>query len=285
MRAEGLRKMRKTPHLTSPEIKKFRETIFHYYHEPPRSFPWRRTRNPYHVLVSEMMLQQTQTDRVVKKYTEFITTFPHFASLARAPLRKVLRVWQGLGYNRRALALKQIAEKVVTDFKGKLPSSREELELFPGIGATTAGEICAFAFNQPTVFIETNIRAVYIHFFFPRRRKVNDAEIVPLLEQTVDTANSREWYYALMDYGVMLKGKYPNPSRKSASYRRQAPFKGSNREVRGKIIRLLSTGPPLTPKQIIGKLGFEQERIENAVKTLQKEGLLKKRRSKVTIAD
>lgn len=201
--------------------------------------PWRNTRNPYCILVSEIMLQQTQVAAVLKKYPSFIKKFPDMKALARAPLSSVLREWQGLGYNRRAVALKKIVEIVLQNHKGRLPHSTEELDALPGIGHATASSIAAFAFNAPAVFIETNIRRVFIHYFFPKSRLISDARILPLVKQTLDTKNPREWYWALMDYGAWLSQAGPNPNRRSRHYLRQSTFGGSHRELRGLILKLL----------------------------------------------
>ena len=229
------------------------------------------------------MLQQTQTKRVVKKYEQFIEAFPDFESLAKASLREVLELWHGLGYNRRAKALKETANIVVTDFKGKLPSSPDVLIKFPGIGEYTASAVATFAFNKPTVFIETNIRSVFIHFFFSDRADVKDAEIFPLIEKTLDASNPRIWYYALMDYGVLLKKRYKNPSRKSAHYRKQSSFEGSNREVRGMILKILLDEKSLSELEIVKKLGMKPEKVKRNLKQLIKEGLVKKKEEKFTL--
>jgi len=206
----------------------FQTIIFRFYNNFKRDFPFRNKITPYYVLVSEIMLQQTQTERVSDKFLEFIEKFPDFLTLSSAPLDEVLTTWQGLGYNRRAIALKKIAEIVINDYNGILPDSIETLKSFPQIGHNTASSIVTFAFDKPTVFVETNIRRVYIYFFFPGKNSVNDKEIIPILEKTMDKTNPREWYYALMDYGVMLKKTYPDLNKRSAHYRKQAPFKGSN---------------------------------------------------------
>jgi A/G-specific adenine glycosylase len=162
--------MAKQPKLSPTQIKAFQAQIWAFYGVSGRkNLPWRATKNPYNIVVSEIMLQQTQVSRVLEKYPEFLGAFPTVESLAKAPLSDVLRVWQGMGYNRRGLALKRMAEKVVTDFKGKIPRERHELESLPGIGVYTAGAVRAFAFNEPEVFIETNIRRIYIHHFFSNR--------------------------------------------------------------------------------------------------------------------
>ncbi len=172
--------------LSDRVIDDFRRIILGYYNKNKRKFPFRETRNEYYVLVSEIMLQQTQTGAVAEKFLKFIELFPDFASLARASLEDVLNAWQGLGYNRRALALKTIAEKIVKNHRGKLPRDKEILISFPQIGDSTASSILAFAFNEPTVFIETNIRRVYLYYFFPDQYVVKDTEIYPIVEKTLD---------------------------------------------------------------------------------------------------
>jgi A/G-specific adenine glycosylase len=263
--------------LTSQAANLFQKIIYNYYQENSRKFPWRETNNPYHILVSEIMLQQTQTKRVVKKYKQFIETFPDFESLAKASLREVLELWHGLGYNRRAKALKETANIVVEEFKGVLPSSSDILKKFPGIGEYTASAVATFAFNKPTLFIETNIRSVFLHFFFSDRDDVKDTEIFPLIEKTLDASNPRIWYYALMDYGVLLKKRYKNPSRKSAHYRKQSAFEGSNREIRGMILKILLDEKSLSEREIIQKLGKDTEKTKRNLKQLLKEGLVKKK--------
>jgi A/G-specific adenine glycosylase len=229
--------------LTTKEIKAFQGEIYSYYRLHCRDFPWRRTTNPYHIVVSEIMLQQTQVERVHGKYLEFIHAFPDFASLSKAFQKDVLALWQGLGYNRRALALKRLAENVVSMHGGTLPRDVEALSSLPGIGKTTAGAILAFAFNFPSVFIETNIRRVFIHEFFDGEDDVKDTEILPLVEAMVDRENPREWYWALMDYGSMLKKNVENPNRRSAHYTRQTPFEGSDRRIRGLVLKRLLNFP------------------------------------------
>jgi A/G-specific adenine glycosylase len=185
------------------------------------------------------MLQQTQVGRVEVKYPQFIKAFPDFEALDRAPLAKVYGVWQGMGYNRRALALKKTAHIVVNDYKGVLPCTHEELRSLPGIGKATASSIMAFAFNLPAVFVETNIRTVFIHFFFGNREEVADEEIVTLVEQCLYNKNSRMWYWALMDYGTMLKKSGEDKNMRSKHYKKQGKFQGSRRQKRGKILKIL----------------------------------------------
>ncbi len=225
--------------IDTKELDQFKAFIWDFYAQHKREFPWRNIQDPYAIVVSEIMLQQTQTHRVQDRYLAFMNRFPDFVTLATSSLYDVLNVWQGLGYNRRGKWLHQIANIVVQEFQGQLPDSPDILITFPGIGAATASSICAFAFNKPTVFIETNIRAVFINQFFKHRTDISDKELFPLIGATVDQDNPREWYYALMDYGVFLKQSGKNPNTKSKHYTKQSRFEGSDRQIRGAVIRLL----------------------------------------------
>ncbi len=222
---------------------RFRGLVYRHFDMSGRDFPWRRTTDPYRILVSEIMLQQTQTGRTVEKYVEFIARFPNVGDLAQANATEVLAIWQGLGYNRRALALHRTARIIAAEFGGLVPREKSALMALPGIGAYTAAAIRAFAFNLPEVFIETNIRTAFIHEFFPDIEGVRDHDILPLVEATLDHAAPRRWYQALMDYGAMLK-QSGNPSRRSAHHHLQSPFKGSRREARGIILRNSARGGP-----------------------------------------
>ncbi len=256
------------------DLQTFKAVIWSYYTQNKRCFPWRHNPDPYAIVVSEIMLQQTQTHRVVAKYEQFLVCFPNFTALADATLQDVLCAWQGLGYNRRGLALQATAKKIVYEYGGNLPSSPEVLVTFPGIGKATAASICAFAYNQPTLFIETNIRTVFIHFFFNNQIGIQDSDILPLVCDTVDVNNPREWYYALMDYGVMLKKTVTNPSRKSAHYSKQSKFEGSDRQIRGMILKILTAQPVASLQELYLLIPREQSRIDKALCELQKEGFV-----------
>lgn len=221
----------------------FIQLVWEYYSNHKRPMMWRDNPHPYWVVVSEIMLQQTQVHRVMIKFSQFIETFPDFASLSQASLAEVLTIWQGLGYNRRGKYLWQIAQLIESEYQGILPRDPEVLATFPGIGKATAGSIIAFAYNIPTVFIETNIRRVFIHHFFQDKESISDDDILPLIKSTVSPDNPREWYYALMDYGTYLKTQIINPNRKSKHYIVQGAFEGSNRQVRAHILRLLLQRP------------------------------------------
>lgn len=187
------------------------------------------------------MLQQTQVDRVVPKYEAFIKRFPDVAALAKAPVADVLALWSGLGYNRRALFLKRAAEVIQNDFGGKFPKTAELLQKLPGVGAYTAGAVASFAYNQPHALIETNVRAVFLHAFFPEREAVSDAELLPLILKALPKdGKNREWQWALMDYGAYLKRAFPNPSRRSKHHAKQSKFEGSLRQVRGTFLKVVT---------------------------------------------
>ena len=283
VKGSEMNQVRKNCDLSASGIERFRELIYQHYRTQGRILPWRLTRDPYKILVSELMLQQTQVERVVAKYESFLRDFPNFAALSRARLQNVLEMWHGLGYNKRALALKRTAQIVDTKFDGMLPSDYAALVELPGVGRTTACAIRAFAFDAPEVFIETNIRAVFIHFFFADAEGVKDAEIYPFVECTLDRSNPRTWYYALMDYGVMLKKEYTNPSRQSAHHRRQAPFKHSNRQLRGQILALIVAHADMTETELLRRLNVDSELILRNLKNLEEEGFFKREQSKFVI--
>jgi len=263
--------------LTLSQVRAFRKKVLGQFARHGRDLPWRKRVTPYRVLVSEIMLQQTQVERVIDKYNEFLAAFPDFQSLAEAPPAKLLRLWSGMGYNRRALALTQLAKVIVAEYKGRLPSDPEQLVALPGIGPYTAGAIAAFAFNKPVIFMDTNIRRVYIHEFFQDRKNIHDDELLPLVRQTLDAKDARTWYNALMDYGTMLKKEHDNPNKRSAHYTRQSPFENSNRQVRGRIVKALVAGKPLTVERIVQSTGMDAERVKKNLVQLNKEGFIKKK--------
>lgn len=270
--------------LSKEIIDYFKSIIYSYYKHHRREFPFRKNQTPYKVLVSEIMLQQTQTGRVSEKYLNFMRKFPDFNTLSKAPLEDVLKAWHGLGYNRRAIALKKISDIVINEYNGKLPDAVEILKSFPQVGHNTASSIITFAFNKPTIFIETNIRRVYIYFFFHGKNGVHDKEIIPIAEKTLDRSNPREWYYAIMDYGVMLKKTYPDLNKQSAHYRKQAPFQGSNRQIRGKLLKLLISGRIFKISEIEGNFkGIDKNKLKDILIQLEKEGFLEIKQNIVQI--
>jgi A/G-specific adenine glycosylase len=267
------------------EILRFRELIYAFYGSFGRDFPWRNTKDPYAILVSEIMLQQTQTDRVLPKYVDFMTRWPNIYSLSRSSLAEVYACWQGLGYNRRAKALLDIARIVANELQGKIPETADELRKLPMVGQATAAAIRSFAYDKPSLYLETNVRRVFIYFFFEGRKDIRDNEIMPLLEAAVDVEESRQWYYALMDYGVFLKTELPNPNRRSAHYTQQSQFEGSNRQIRGSILRYLSEKESATSVMVAEDLKYDSQRIKFCMQALKKEGMLVCERGNYQVAD
>ena len=266
----------------APAIREFRKTVWSFYKTNGRhELPWRKTHDPYKILVSEVMLQQTQVERVIPFYQNFLAKFPNVRALAQAPLGEVLISWQGLGYNRRAKMLHLAAKEVVEKYKGKFPKSVEELESMPGIGPYTARAVAAFAYNQDVVFIETNLRTVITHHFFKDRELVSDKEILEVIAQVFPKSTAalgaREWYAALMDYGSHLKRNGVRINAKSSTYTKQSKFSGSDREARGAILKALAKGPQAKAR-LAGLLGDDRiEQIEVQIDKLLKENLIQKK--------
>ena len=296
----------------------FELEVWNYYKKHKRDLPWRRTTDPYHILISEVMLQQTQVSRVILKYEEFIKKIPTIESLAKASKAEVLTLWQGLGYNRRALFLKKTCETLFAESlkspkstskdrtriraqtkSPQFPTTREELLQLPGIGQSTAGALLAFAFNKPVPFIETNIRAIFLYFFFKESSSVSDIHIYELLQETLNhkkqKENPREWYYALYDYGTMLKAKLGREKtalhKQSKHYNKQSTFKGSNREIRGAILRLFTKHPKINEQKICALLNAElshrtpadiSKQVISNLASLEKEGFIQKADAKAS---
>ena len=290
--------------MSEQNIKNFQQAIWDFYKTNRRDFPWRETTDPYKILVSEIMLQQTQTDRVIRYYEKWLKRFPDFKTLAAATFSEIYPYWQGLGYNRRGLNLQKVAQKAVLEYRGTLPKEVDLLEEFPGIGPYTARAVSIFSFNTPVACIETNIRRVFIHHFFPesrnhaeinvqtrarpalpdrpspelRGKKIDDEEILKIAERALPAGKAREWHWALMDYGTHLKSQVPNPNRRHKNYRIQPKFEGSLRQIRGAALRILS-GESANLKNLTARIqkATEQdtERIKKVIETLEKERLIK----------
>lgn len=220
-----------------------------------RELPWRATFDPYKILVSEVMLQQTQVARVLKKWPAFLAKFPTIDALSAADTSDVLNEWQGMGYNRRALALKRLADICSANFAGALPQSYDGLLALPGVGPATAAGVCAFAYGQASVYIETNVRAVYLHHLYPEAPSVSDKTLAPLVrsccpgfasKEINPAPTSREWYYALLDYGACLKRSVGNASVRSAHYHKQSSFEGSHRQKRAMLLRIVLADPRIS---------------------------------------
>jgi A/G-specific adenine glycosylase len=254
----------------------FTHLVWEWYAKHGRhNLPWRETKDPYCIIVSEIMLQQTQVDRVLPKYDAFLKQFPTCELLAQAPLATVLTLWQGLGYNRRAQYLHQCAKVVVEDYAGSFPANEATLRSLPGIGPYTAGAVLAFAFDQGVPIIETNIRTVFLHHYFATATKVSDQQILALVKRTLPTTNARDWYYALMDYGSYLKQTGYGHLHKSKQHKKQSTFLGSTRQLRGAIIRHLTVTPQASLEQLHTTLPlFSVNQCSTQLQKLVSEGLV-----------
>ncbi len=267
-------------------LAEFGEAVLAFYEREGRSFPWRYEADPWRVFVSEAMLQQTQTHRVLPKYLAWFERFAGPRELAEAPLQAVYEAWSGLGYNSRALRLRDAARLVVELHGGRLPRSEAELRALPGVGSYTARAVRAFAFGEPGAVLETNIRAALIFHFFPDRNRVGDRELEPLASALVEGRDPRRWYYALMDYGAWLKKREANPSRRSAAYARQSKFEGSARQARGAVLRALSAAGGYLPLDgLAAAAGLEPGRAEAAAASLAAEGLARYEAGGLRFAD
>lgn len=258
---------------SSGSIDDFRAVVWSYYAKSARTMPWRQDTQPYYVLVSEMMLQQTQVARVIPKFNEFMRAFQSIDTLAAAPLSEVVIMWSGLGYNRRAKYLHEAAQQIVDRYQGVFPDSIESLDALPGVGYNTAAAIMAYAYDSPVVFMETNIRTVLLHHFFPSQSKVSDSELLEVAAQVLETDTPRQWYWALMDYGSYIKATHGGRLDQSAHYKRQSPLAGSNREMRGRIIRELSNRASMSDQELRSAVAAD-ERYDISLQALIGEGLV-----------
>jgi len=263
----------------------FIATVWKFYEISGRhDLPWRKDVRPYAIVVSEIMLQQTQVRRVIPKYNAFLKRWPSARALARAPLQEVLEAWQGLGYNSRAKRLRDCTKRISSLTNGRWPTTYEGLVALPGIGPYTAAAVMNFAYNTPQPLVETNVRTVFIHHFFEGQEQVSDAEIIEVVTKTLPPERPREWFWALMDYGSYLKQTHGNGNSRSAHYKKQTPFKGSNRQIRGAIIRELTKSSLPEPALIKQLSEHTTERVRNQLADLLSEGLVVKQGSLLRIA-
>ncbi len=262
--------------LSTKRIKFFQKSIFTWWTTHKRDLPWRHTRDPYRIMVSEVMLQQTQVLRVIAKYREFIKRYPRVSNLAQATTAEVLRIWKGMGYNRRALYLLRAAKTIVTDHQGKFPVSEEELIKLPGLGKYTARAILVFAYAQEVPLVDTNIRKIITHFFF-KDQPQKESVIGEVARQLVPSGKSWEWHQALMDYGALAM---PNAKCQMLNKKKKIiPFRDSNRFYRGRIIDRLREGE-ISEKKFLNELGKTYTKpvafLLSTIASLVKDGLIER---------
>lgn len=190
------------PHLSPDKVQRIRDGLLHWFREVQRDLPWRRTRDPYAILVSEVMLQQTQVDRVIPYYHRFLERFPTAQALADAPVADVIKLWSGLGYNRRAVNLQRAAQVVVAEHGGQFPSDPEALRKLPGLGHYTAGAVAAFAFEQDVAFLDTNMRRVVTRLAFGPE-SAPEREVLATAQELLPPGHGWEWNQALIEFGAL----------------------------------------------------------------------------------
>ncbi len=263
--------------LSEKKIKEFQTKILKWYKVNKRDFPWRKTTDPYHILISEIMLQQTQAQRVVGYYEKFIKRFPKLVDLAKAKNPGVLKIWSGLGFNNRAIRLKEIAKTIAIDLNGKFPQEQDELLKLKGIGDYTSAAILAFAFNKRVAVVDTNIRRVLIHELH-LNQNISPKRLSEIALSIIPKSKSRIWHNALMDYGA-LAATVKQTQIKSKS--KQSPFKGSEREVRGKILKLLLEKRNVAKSDLTELI--QHKNVYEIIEKMKEDGLLSERKSVVSI--
>lgn len=260
--------------------KEFQRLVWSFHRTEGRhALPWRKTHDPYKILVSEIMLQQTQVDRVIPFYNRFIRQYGTARKLANARLSDVLKAWQGLGYNRRAKLLHEAAKKIATHKNHPITAD------LPGVGPYTAAAVAAFAHNKDSIVIETNIRTAVIHHFFPKKKKVSDKDIGKVLSAVLPKGKARLWYSALMDYGASLKRSGISHNGRSHGYAKGKKFAGSLREARGVILRALAE-ESMAAGDLVELLGPDRRsQMREALRQLFKEQMIALQNTRYTLAD
>jgi A/G-specific adenine glycosylase len=263
------------------EIQQFQKKILEWYAINIRDFPWRQDRNPYHILISEVMSQQTQISRVVPKYEAWLEKFPTIEALAAAKISEVLAAWSGLGYNRRALFLKKAAEVIVQTYDGKFPQDEKSLRSLPGIGEYTARALLCFAFDQQIAVVDTNVRKVILVEFPDALDTIKDIQLIA--EQLLPHGKAYEWNQALMDYSsaILKQEKIPIP--------KQSKFHGSHRYYRGQILKNLLQKKTIAVKEMGGLIKKEytnsdEKWLQKLIEELRAEGFIVIKNGEIILA-
>lgn len=265
-----------------------REALLAWYRPRRRAYPWRRTRDPYVILVSEVMLQQTQAARVAAAFGPFLRRFPTVRALARATRSDVLRAWGGLGYNRRAVALHEAARAIVREHGGCVPADPAALRRLPGVGPYTAAAVASLGFGVPVAAVDTNVRRIVARVHAGTDRPA-PGTVRAIAEAWVEASDPGAWNQALMDLGrevcrprprcevcplaptcrFRASGAAPRPRRP-----RSGPFEGSNRQLRGAVVRVLRHRPALTLGVLARELGRDGARVRAVVAELVRDGIV-----------
>ncbi len=251
-------------------IRAFRRKMLDFYRAHGRTLPFRQTADPYLITVSELMLQQTQVERVLPKYEAWVKRWPNWPSLAKADRRELLTMWSGLGYNRRAIYLGEMARVIMEKYFGVMPTDPDELCKLPGIGPYTSRAILIFAFDKPLITIDTNIRRVLIHEL-KLPPEINRLHLEQVAKLVLPKGKSRVWHYALMDYSRIA---LPRRIARIPSLSRQSTFQGSLRQIRGEIVRRLTSRPSIRLSTVAKALDRTLDDVRLAATALEKDGLV-----------
>jgi A/G-specific adenine glycosylase len=272
------------PDVAADVAERLQRRMLAWYEVNRRDLPWRRTTDPYAVLVSEVMLQQTQVARVVPKYSAFLDAFPTIETLATSALTDVLRLWRGLGYTNRAVRLRRCAQELASRTKAPrraaLPTTLEELIALPGIGPYTARALLVFASNADLAAVDANVRRVLTHEL-DLPRDLSPAALQSVAETVLPRGRSRDWHNALMDYGALVLTARATGI---APRTRQTRFEGSRRWQRSRLLGLLLDEGPHRLADLSALLGLEPAFLDGLVADLEDDGLLRHRGDTVSVA-
>jgi A/G-specific adenine glycosylase len=258
--------------ISSEHIMRFQKKVFLFYKKNKRDLPWRKTTDPYKILLSELMLQQTQVKRVVVYYEKWIARWPTIHTFASAALPEVLQMWMGLGYNTRAISLHKTAKKIVALFDGDVLRAMQQYKELPGIGKYTSHAVRIFSTNADLVTVDTNIRRIFIsEFDLPEN--ISEHELWLLAEKCRPVGKSREWHNALMDYGALYLTAHKTGIRPTTQ---QTQFEGSNRQIRAQILRHVLE-KPMTGKELTQTLKIDQGRLGPILEKMINQHILMKK--------
>ncbi|HVQ00922.1 MAG TPA: Fe-S cluster assembly protein HesB [Candidatus Thermoplasmatota archaeon] len=261
-------------------ISKFQRKVWAFYRTHRRRLPWRTTHDPYKILVSELMLQQTQVSRVITFYNKWIQQWPTIQDLAHASRREVLQAWMGLGYNTRALRLQQAAKTIVGDYQGDVVQAMRQYQEIPGVGRYTSQAVLIFATNADLVTVDTNIRRIFIHEFgLPK--DISERNLWDLALRCLPTGRSRDWHNALMDYGALHDTALTTGVKPKT---RQGRFEGSNRQLRAQVIRLLLQ-QDRSFTELQKRLDVPKVKLQHILATLIEEDFISRKKNRYLLKD
>lgn len=263
-----MNELKEITRISETRIRKFHEKIFTWWKKNKRSLPWRETTNPYYIMISEIMLQQTQVNRSIEKYLEFIDKYPTIKDLAEASVSSVLKSWSGLGYNRRALWLHEAANQIVKlkDF----PETPEELQKLKGIGPYTSRSILIFAFNYDIATVDTNIRRILIAENFAKE-ETKEKELFIIAQKLLPKGKARDWHNALMDFGSLVLTSAKTGIKPKTTTSRNSK---ENRRFRGIIVKYLTRNSKALKERMIKNCNIPTEKIDDILEGLLADGLI-----------